>query len=191
MSSQSAAYYSTLPSTSAATGDARFSFPTSRPWRELVQPFSSFTRPYALGEAGIRIKGNLSHFRVNYAVIVLLVLFLSLLWHPISMIVFLLIFVAWCFLYLLRDAPLVFFNRHVDDRLILGFLAVVTVVALVLTTVWLNVLVSLLIGAAIVVLHATFRGTEDLYRDDEQDAADGGLFSVVGSPPTRSAFSRI
>ncbi|XP_051118620.1 PRA1 family protein E-like [Andrographis paniculata] len=155
-------------------------FATRRPWRELLAHPSSYSVPTSFSEFASRFKHNLAHFRVNYAMVVLFVVFLSLLYRPISMIVFIAVFILWFFLFFFRDEPIVVFDRMVDDRAVLIALGIVTIVALLLTNVWLNVLVSLSIGAAAVVLHATFRLTEDLFLD-EDEISGGSLPSVVGA----------
>ncbi|KAL8548084.1 hypothetical protein ACS0TY_007414 [Phlomoides rotata] len=155
-------------------------FATRRPWSELMAHPSSYSLPHSFSDLSSRIRRNLTYFRVNYAMFALLILFLSLLYHPISMIVFIVIFVFWFLLYFFRDEPVVVFHRIVDDRWVLIGLWIVTVVGLILTNVWLNVLVSVLIGAAVVMLHATFRVTEDLFLD-EDEISDSGLSSVVAA----------
>ncbi|KAL2535732.1 PRA1 family protein F2 [Forsythia ovata] len=159
-------------------------FATRRPWRELFSHPASYSIPHGFSEFTLRLKRNLNYFRVNYAMIMLSILFLSLLWHPISLIVFVIVFVFWFLLYFFRDEPIVLFNRTVDDRVVLIVLGIVTIVSLIFTGVWLNIVVSILIGLVILVLHAVFRITEDLFLD-EDEVADGGLLSVVGSTYTR------
>lgn len=74
-------------------------------------------------------------------------------------------------------------GREIDDRLILGFLSVLTVLSLVMFTgVGWNVLTALGVGFVLVSVHAVFRGTDDLYVEEGED---GLLKSVVGSSMIR------
>lgn len=137
-----------------------------RPWKEILD-VHSIKLPSSFPEAISRVQINVAYFRTNYAVVALGILFLSLLWNPISLIVFIIMMVAWLFLYFLRDDPLAVFNHRIDDRVVLIVMAVMTIVFLLLTHATLNILVSLLIAASAVVAHAALRKTDDLFVDEE------------------------
>lgn len=147
-----------------------------RPWREMFN-IRSIGFPSSFRDAVSRIKTNLSYFRMNYAMVVLVILFLSLLWHPISLIVFFALMAAWLFFYFLRDEPLVIFGRTVNDRVVLIVLAVLTVALLLLTKATANILISLLVAIVIVLIHSALRKTDDLFFDQEDS---GGLLARHG-----------
>ncbi|XP_029128975.1 PRA1 family protein F3 [Cajanus cajan] len=146
---------------------------TRRPWRAMVNLRSLKLPGGGVAEAICRVRINVSYFRMNYAMVGLLILFLSLLWHPISLIVFLLIMAAWLFLYFLRDEPLVLLGHLVDDRLVLLAMALLTVALLLLTDATVNIVVAVAVGVAVVVAHAALRRTEDLFLGEEEEAAAG------------------
>ncbi|KAL4589233.1 hypothetical protein LXL04_002138 [Taraxacum kok-saghyz] len=152
---------------------------TRRPWKEMFN-LGSINFPQGISEAFSRVKTNIGYFRMNYAIVVLVILFLSLLWHPISLIVLTVLMAAWLFLYFLRGEPLTIFHRVIDDRVVLGVLSVVTIVLLLLTDATMNIVLSILGGIVLVLIHAVLRKTEDLYLDEE--GLEAGGYLVASSP---------
>ncbi|CAA0834961.1 PRA1 family protein F2 [Striga hermonthica] len=174
--------YGTIPAT-PPSDDRRWirsGVGTRRPWSELVAlPFSF---PDNLKTAARRLRANASYFHVNYAIIVLFTIFLSLLWHPLALILYVIIMVAWLFLYFLRDAPVVLCGYGVEERLVLAALSVSTV-ALLLTTRAVVFLVGVVAGLAVVGAHSVLRrASGDLGFDVE-----GGGTVVVDLKETSSA----
>ncbi|CAN0877998.1 PRA1 family protein F2 [Linum grandiflorum] len=167
--------YSNLAYISRARDRIQDGIGTLRPWKSMLN-LHSLSIPKTLADAISRLKTNSDYFRMNYALITLGILFLSLLWHPISLIVFIAAMAAWLYLYFLRDEPIVVFGKLVDDRIVLGTMSVVTAAALLLTGVLWNVLGSVLVGAAVVAAHGVVRRTEDLFVDE-----DSAGFLAAGS----------
>ncbi|KAH7541974.1 PRA1 family protein F3 [Ziziphus jujuba] len=122
-----------------------------------------FNCPSTFGKAIMRVKHNLYYFRFSYSIVILFILFTSLLWNPLAIVVFTIFFFGWLVGYCCNDDPIELINCNVDCRGFLAVFWVLTLFALISTGFWLNVLVSILIGSALVGIHALFRRTDDLY----------------------------
>ncbi|KAF8036426.1 hypothetical protein BT93_C2213 [Corymbia citriodora subsp. variegata] len=152
---------SNLEFISRAKARIRTGLATRRPWKEMFL-LSKMAPPDGLGGSVGRIRTNAAIFRMNYTVIVLMILFLSLLWHPVSLVVFMVMMITWLFLYFLRDQPLILFGREVDDRAVMITLSLGTVFALSFTHATNNIIVALFMGVVVVVVHGALRRTDDL-----------------------------
>ncbi|KAL9404106.1 hypothetical protein Peur_001078 [Populus x canadensis] len=106
--------YGTIPTAAHPSSDSQIisnikgrissTLATTRSWKEMIQS-QSLCLPTTFIEYGCRIKMNTGYFRMNYVIIILFLLFLSLLWHPISLIVLAATMTAWSFLYPVQDYP--------------------------------------------------------------------------------------
>lgn len=157
----------------------------TRPWKEMIQS-SHFKFPFSFTNAIQRINTNAKHFRANYVIIILLILFISLLGHPISLIILIFTMIAWLYLYFLRDTPLVIFRFAIDERLVVISLLLVTIGLLFLTNVTHNVIVGMCVALGFVLVHAVMRETEDLFTMDEDVRVVRSVKEVV---PLRQAGS--
>ncbi|XP_010556885.1 PREDICTED: PRA1 family protein D-like [Tarenaya hassleriana] len=150
----------------------------ARPWRDFLD-LSAFSLPSSVADATTRVTQNLAHFRVNYSFILLFLLVLTLITHPIAILAFIAVGLAWFFLYFAREDPLTIFGFSVDDGVVAVLLIGLTIAALVTTGVWLKALSTVGFGVLFVILHAALRGTEDLV--DDLESPYGPMLSGVGS----------
>lgn len=163
-----------------------------RPWSELAD-LSAFSRPDSLADASSRLRKNLTYFRINYAAIVAAFVSVSLVTNPFSLVVLLALLSAWCLLYVFRpsDPPLVLFGRAFSDRETLGGLALLSVLAVFLTSVGSIVISAIMAGAALVAAHGAFRVPEDLFLDEKEPGGPSGFLSFLGgggaAPTTASS----
>lgn len=81
---------------------------------------------------------------------------------------------------------MVVWGHHVDDRIVMVGLVVITALTVWLTGFVDNLLVGIGIGLLIAAIHGVFRNPEGLFLD-ENDAASNGL---IGSPPSSSRAYR-
>lgn len=142
-----------------------------RPWMVMIQ-LHDLSFPTSIMQLTNRVKNNAEFFRTNYILIILFILFLSLLWQPISLVAFIISFVAWLYLYFLHDEPWVVRGNVVDDRLVMVVLMLITVALLFVTHATKNIIISLFIGVMVVLVHGALKGSEDLFSLDEEGLSE-------------------
>ncbi|KAK1434608.1 hypothetical protein QVD17_00356 [Tagetes erecta] len=175
------------------TGTIRSGLADRRAWSELVDR-TAFSKPESLTDATTRIRKNYAYFRINYFTIVAVVIAVSLLTNPLSLVTLLALLSAWIFLYLFRptDPPMVILGRAFSERETLGLLIVLSIVVIFLTSVGTILISATLIGTGIVCGHGAFRAPEDLFLD-EQDPGGGsaGFLSLLGGAASNAAASAV
>ncbi|XP_049408391.1 PRA1 family protein D-like [Solanum stenotomum] len=144
---------------------------TVRPWPLFID-IATLSLPISVSDATYRINKNLRYFAGNYALITLSILLISLIVRPILLVLFLIIFVGWIYLYFSRNEPLELFGFDIDDKFVLGFLTLVTLVALLVAKIWMNIFVSIGFGIVIMCVHGSLRAPED-----QEDSPYGALLS--------------
>ncbi|XP_071722449.1 PRA1 family protein B4-like [Rutidosis leptorrhynchoides] len=173
------------------TSTVRSGLSERRPWFELIDR-TTFSKPDSISDATTRIRKNYTYFRVNYVSIVGVVIAISLLTNPFSLITLLCLVAAWTFLYLFRpsDPPLVILGREFSERETLGLLIVLSIIVIFLTSVGSILISATLVGMGIICVHGTFRAPEDLFLD-EQEPSSGhtGFLSLLGGAATNAAAS--
>ncbi|XP_027351337.1 PRA1 family protein B4-like [Abrus precatorius] len=173
---------------SYASESLRHALSQRRAWSELTDR-TAFSKPLSFSEATLRIRHNVSYFRINYYVVVSLILAVSLLSNPFSLFMLVALLASWLFLYLLRpsDQPLHLFGRTFSDFETLSLLAALTTFLLFLTSLGSLLVNAVTIAVAVVGAHAALRVPEDLFMDERDASQTIGIFSIlraaVAAPP--------
>ncbi|KAK9208768.1 hypothetical protein WN944_001128 [Citrus x changshan-huyou] len=164
-------------------------FGTPRPWDEFIQ-IQSINLPTSFANFIERIQSNAAFYRMNYAVIILSIIVVSLFWNPVSLIILIILIAAWLFLYFLRDGDrLVVYGFVIDDRILMTALLLGTIAFLFLTDVTKNIIIGLCIGTVVIAAHAGFRSTDDMFSADDEERLGSLQSNRVAPLPLKHAAS--
>lgn len=155
---------------------------SQRPWIELVQ-CSAFSLPISFSVAAERIKTNVMIFRTNYIVIFIVTILISMLWHPVHLSVFVIMIIAWLYVYSRDNEPLLIFGSVIDDSALVLVLLVLTIGIFLLTDISNGFLIGVFAGLPVVLVHGMCRNTETLFvlEDDEEKLTMNTASSSVSS----------
>ncbi len=146
-----------------------------RPWSEMVDR-STFAKPESLKDAMSRLHKNLNYFRINYGILMLVVVALSLLVNPSSIFFIALVLAGWTYLFLVRKEPLIVFGRTFSEREVVLSMTGISILLIVFSGIA-NVLLSAgLIGLFLIAAHGAFKVPDDLFLFDDAAASSGGSF---------------
>jgi hypothetical protein len=162
-----------------------------RPWTEVADR-NAFAKPESLTEASTRIRKNIGYFRVNYAVFMVSVVGLCMLWNPSSLIVAGLLALVWAYLFLVRSEPLVISGRTLSEKeKFLGLSILTLLIVFVFTSVGSVLISGIGLGIFLIAVHGAFKTPDDLFLD-EPEAAGGFLsFLTAGAPASQQPLSHV
>ncbi|KAE8687848.1 hypothetical protein F3Y22_tig00111008pilonHSYRG00277 [Hibiscus syriacus] len=135
-----------------------------RKWEDMIK-IHSLNLPPNVNEAARRIQTNVLFFKTNYVIVVALLLFLTLLLHPVSLIIITIIAGAWLLQYFLSDNPLSIYGFVIDRSTIITVLTLFTITMVFLTDLMNNIMTGIFFGF---LLHGLFRTVDDLAAGDEK-----------------------
>ncbi|CAL8463503.1 g3037 [Coccomyxa elongata] len=156
-------------------------FKERKPWAELADR-TAFSRPATLSEATGRLRKNAHYFKVNYLIVMLSVTFITLALNPTSLIALAFLTMAWVYLFVVRQAPIVIGGRTFSEReKFIGISIITVIVIFFLTSVGTVLFTALGISVAAIALHGSFRVPDDLFTD-EIEGTSPDLLSFLTAP---------
>lgn len=162
-----------------------------RQWTELIDR-STISIPESLTEAFFRIRKNVYYFRINYIIVLTLVLAVFLLSRPLSLLLLISLAGAWLFLYILQapEKKLVILDRVFSKNELLVVLIVATVVVVVMTSIVSVIVYAVMVGVGIVCAHGAICVPEDLFLEQQEPWSwYFGLFPLVeNGSKSRSSY---
>lgn len=134
--------------------------------------------PPSVSDASSRIKTNYNYFRMNYSIFIsiiyLIVIYSSLIKHPVPLIAFTVLVLIYIFFFNLQyHEPAELFHYQINDWTFL--IVKICLILLAVPLLWstketYSVRWPLLIGCVVVLIHTVVRKTEDLFLDEEAAA---------------------